>query len=163
MAYRIVDVATIPVLAIREAAMPRFFRSGLKGIQGSAPLAVTLLKRTAPLGLLAGAAAFIAAPLIPHLVGNGFRETVSALRWLCLIPLFRSIHQMTGGAITGSGLQKYRTATQLAAAGMNVGLNLWLIPRHGWLGAAWASLATDGMLAVLNSGLLAVMYSSSAR
>ena len=33
MAYRIMNVATIPILAIREAAMPRFFRSGLGGIQ----------------------------------------------------------------------------------------------------------------------------------
>jgi O-antigen/teichoic acid export membrane protein len=161
MAYRIIDVATIPVVAIREAAMPRFFRSGVKGIRGPAPLAFSLLKRTLPLGLLAMTVAFAAAPIVPHLVGNGFRETVSALRWLCLIPLFRSIHQMLGGAITGSGFQSYRTAIQLLAAGLNVGLNVWLIPRHGWLGAAWSSLATDGTLAVLNCGLLAVMYRSA--
>ena len=53
MAYRIIDVATIPILAIREAAMPRFFRSGLGGIRGAAPFAVVLLKRALPLGVLA--------------------------------------------------------------------------------------------------------------
>jgi O-antigen/teichoic acid export membrane protein len=157
MAYRIIDVATIPVLAIREAAMPRFFRRGIDGIRESAALAVVLLKRTVPLGLLAMVLIVGVAPVVPHLAGSGFRETVSALRWLCLIPLFRSIHQMTGSAITGSGLQRYRTGTQLAAVGLNVGLNLWLIPRHGWLGAAWSSLATDGMLAVLNCAALAAM------
>ena len=148
MAYRIIDVATIPILAIREAAMPRFFRSGVDGIRGAAPLAVVLLKRAVPLGLLAAVIVFVTAPLIPHLAGSGFRETVSALRWLCLIPLFRSLHQMTGSAITGSGLQRYRTLSQMLAVALNVGLNVWLIPRHGWLGAAWSSLATDGMLAV---------------
>jgi O-antigen/teichoic acid export membrane protein len=157
MAYRIIDVATIPVLAIREAAMPRFFRRGIDGIRESAALAVVLLKRTVPLGLLAMVLIVGVAPVVPHLAGSGFRDTVSALRWLCLIPLFRSIHQMTGSAITGSGLQRYRTGTQLAAVGLNVGLNLWLIPRHGWLGAAWSSLATDGMLAVLNCAALAAM------
>src|SRR5271170_8299176 len=91
MAYRIIDVATIPILAIREAAMPRFFRSGLGGIRGAAPLAIALLKRAMPLGFLAGAAVFVTAPLIPHLAGSGFGETVFALRWLCLIPLFRSL------------------------------------------------------------------------
>lgn len=30
------------------------------------------------------------------------------------------------------------------------GRNFWLIPHHGWAGAAWASLATDGGLAVVN-------------
>ncbi|AXC10905.1 polysaccharide biosynthesis protein [Acidisarcina polymorpha] len=157
MAYRIVDVATIPVVAIREAAMPRFFKRGLIGIAGSAELAAKLLKRTIPLGLLAMAAIFLTAPLVPHLVGQGFRETVLALRWLCIIPVFRSIHQMTGSAMTGSGLQKYRTVSQVLAVILNVALNLWLIPSHGWLGAAWSSLWTDGMLAVLNCSALALM------
>ncbi len=158
MAYRIIDVATIPILAIREAAMPRFFRSGVDGIRAAAPLAVVLLKRAVPLGLLAAVIVFVTAPLIPHLAGSGFRETVLALRWLCLIPLFRSLHQMTGSAITGSGLQRYRTLSQMLAVALNVGLNVWLIPRHGWLGAAWSSLATDGMLAVMNCGALGLMY-----
>lgn len=159
MAYRIVDVATIPVLSIREAAMPRFFRHGVEGVKGGTRLAVQLLKRAVPLGLLAMVAVYLAAPLVPRLVGQGFAETVSALRWLCVIPLFRSIHQMTGSAITGAGLQRYRTASQLFAAALNIGLNVWLIPRHGWLGAAWASLLTDGSLAITNSAILAFIYS----
>ncbi len=157
MAYRIIDVATIPILAIREAAMPRFFRSGLGGIRGAAPFAVVLLKRALLLSVLAAVAIFVTAPLVPHLAGSGFQETVSALRWLCLIPLFRSLHQMSGSAITGSGLQRYRTVSQMLAVALNVGLNVWLIPRHGWLGAAWSSLATDGLLAAMNCGALAVM------
>jgi len=35
-------------------------------------------------------------------------------------------------------------------------LNLFLIPAYGWHGAAWASLATDGGLCVVNSLLLQV-------
>jgi O-antigen/teichoic acid export membrane protein len=163
MAYRILDVATIPIVAIREAAMPRFFRSGVEGIRAAAPLAIVLLKRAVPLGLLAAGGVFVTAPLIPHLAGSDFRETVSALRWLCLIPLLRSLHQMSGSAITGSGLQRYRTLTQMFAVALNVGLNLWLIPRHGWLGAAWSSLATDGMLAAMNCGVLALMFRLSPR
>ncbi len=158
MAYRIIDVATIPILAIREASMPRFFRSGLGGIRGAAPFAVVLLKRALPLGVLAAGAIFVTAPAVPRLAGSGFQETVSALRWLCLIPLFRSLHQMSGSAITGCGLQRYRTVSQMLAVGLNVGLNVWLIPRHGWLGAAWSSLATDGMLAIVNCATLVVMY-----
>jgi O-antigen/teichoic acid export membrane protein len=157
MAYRVIDVATIPIVAVREAAMPRFFRSGSGGIRGAAPFAWRLLWRTLPLGALAGLAVFVAAPLVPRLAGGGFQESAPALRWLCLIPLFRSAHQMTGSAITGSGLQRYRTLSQLLAVGLNVGLNVWLIPRHGWLGAAWSSLATDGMLAAANCGALGLM------
>ncbi len=161
MAYRVVDVATIPILAIREAAMPGFFRRGAEdGISGAGGLARALMKRSLPLGILAALAIFVSAPLAPHLVGKGFKETVSALRWLCLIPVFRSIHQISGAAITGGGFQRYRTLIQLLAAALNVLLNLWLIPLHGWLGAAWASLGTDAILAVLNSGVLALLYRS---
>jgi O-antigen/teichoic acid export membrane protein len=52
-------------------------------------------------------------------------------------------------------VQKYRTASQLVAAAFNFCLNLWLIPTHGWLGAAWASLITDAALGAMNTFLLA--------
>jgi O-antigen/teichoic acid export membrane protein len=74
---------------------------------------------------------------------------VSALRWLCLIPVFRSFHLSAGDAIAGVGQQKFRLACQLFAAGFNIGLNALLIPRYSWMGAALASLLTDGSLAAL--------------
>jgi O-antigen/teichoic acid export membrane protein len=74
---------------------------------------------------------------------------VSALRWLCLIPLFRSFHLCSGDAMAGAGQQKFRLLCGLFAAGLNFSLNLYLIPHYSWLGAAIASLATDGSLAVI--------------
>ena len=115
------------------------------------------------LGLLASVGMFVAAPLIPHLAGQGFQESILALRWLCLIPPLRSIHLMAGCALTGAGLQKYRTATQTGAVALNFALNLWLIPAHGWRGAAWSSLATDGALAAMNWGVLKMLIASSER
>jgi O-antigen/teichoic acid export membrane protein len=157
MAYRVIDIASIPVYSIRDAAMPRFFREGVGGLALASGLVWRLLKRAAPLTILAAIAMFLCAPLLPLIVGRGFSETVSAVRWLCLIPFFRSFHQMTGSALTGAGLQRYRTATQFSAAALNFGLNLWLIPTHSWLGAAWASLATDGLLGVGNWSILTVL------
>ena len=106
---------------------------------------------------------FVLAPLIPLLVGRGFAESVSALRWLCLIPVFRSVHGVTGGVLTGAGLQRYRSVTQIVAAAGNFVLNLWLIPTHGWLGAAWASLVTDGGLGAMNAGVLALLCRSAVQ
>ncbi len=37
----------------------------------------------------------------------------------------------------------------MVAAVVNVSLNLWLIPLYSWRGAAWASVVTDGLLALL--------------
>jgi len=162
MAYRIVEIATIPIFSIRDAAMPRFFRFGRAGIAASADLSNRLMRRTLSLGALAAVGMFVAAPLIPFVVGHGFTEGVAALRWLCLIPLFRSIHQMTGSALAGAGMQNYRTATQLAAATLNFFLNLWLIPTWGWHGAAWSSLCTDAALAAMNWGTLRIQLNRSA-
>lgn len=150
LAYRIVDMATIPIIAVDAAVLPRFFRQGLDDAEGAVDLSERLAKRSAVLGIGLAVCMFAAAPLIPHLIGSGFKESVLALRWLCLIPAFRGVHQLTGSAVTGLGFQRYRTMAQFAAAAFNFGLNVWLIPRYGWMGAAWASLATDGGLGIVN-------------
>jgi O-antigen/teichoic acid export membrane protein len=132
------------------AAFPRLFRKGIEGAQSIADYSVRILKRTAPLALLSAVAMALAAPTIPHLLGRGFGESVLALRWLCLLPFFRSFQLSAGDAVTASGHQKLRLGTQVLAAAINFGMNLYLIPRYSWRGAAWASLATDGLLAASN-------------
>jgi O-antigen/teichoic acid export membrane protein len=150
MAYRVVDIATIPITALDTAALPRYFRQSQKGVKSVVDISVRLARRAALLGIIMSGSLFLTAPLIPRIVGIGFTGSVAALRWLCLIPAFRGIHQLTGSAITGMGFQRYRTMAQFGASALNLLLNLWLIPRYGWLGAAWASLVTDGGLGAAN-------------
>ena len=150
MAYRVVNIGSMPVMSVAGAALPRFFREGVKGVSATVSMARALLKRTAVMGIVISAAMFVCAPIIPHLVGKSYAESVSALRWLCLIPFFRCFHLSAGDAIAGAGLQKFRLVSQSIAAGGNLLLNLYLIPRYSWYGAAWASLATDGALGIMN-------------
>jgi O-antigen/teichoic acid export membrane protein len=157
MAYRVVNIATVPINSVHAAAFPRFFREGVHGIKSTEQFARKLLKRTAILGVVGAAGMFFCAPLLPRIAGPDFAASVSALRWLCLIPLFRCFHLSAGDAITGAGFQKFRLLSQVLAAAGNFGLNLYLIPRYSWHGAAWASLLTDGSLAVLNWTVLFVL------
>ena len=151
MAYRVVDVCTLPLYAVQVAAFPRFFKKGAEaGLKNTKVFALKILARTGPLSFAAAAAMFFVAPLSPHVVGRGFSDSVIALRWLCLIPLFRSFHISAGDALTSSGHQKLRLSTQAAAATFNFMVNLYLIPRYGWHAAAWSSLATDAGLATMN-------------
>ena len=154
MAYRIVNIGTMPVMSIVSAAFPSFFRAGAKGISATLPMATLLLKRTALLGIVITCGLFLSAPLIPHFVGHSYVESVRALRWLCLIPFFRCFHLSAGDAIAGAGYQRYRLVSQSIAAGGNLLLNLYLIPKYSWWGAAWASLITDGGLSFMNWGAL---------
>jgi O-antigen/teichoic acid export membrane protein len=157
VAYRVIDVACVPFGSIQVAASPRFFRKGIEGVHSTTAYALRIIKRTAPVALLSIVVMLVAGPIIPRLVGASFSESVSVLRWLCLLPLFRSLHWGAGDALTGAGHLKLRLGNHVAAAGFNVGANLYLIPHYGWLGAAWASLATDGLLAVLNWAALLVV------
>jgi O-antigen/teichoic acid export membrane protein len=162
MAYRIVDLATLPVQSLDAAALPRFCREGQGRPAAVGSLSFKLASRSALLGIVIAVCLFLTAPIIPHIVGNGFKESVMALRWLCLLPVFRGIHQLTGSAITGLGFQRYRTTAQCFAAALNFGLNLWLIPKYSWLGAAWTSLVTDGLLGLANWGLLQYLLNTRA-
>ena len=150
MAYRVIDVCTMPIVSIQGAAFPRFFRKGVDGVRSTAEYSVRIVRRTAPLALLSAVTMLLAAPIIPHLLGKGFGESVLAVRWLCLLPLFRSFQLSAGDAVTAAGHQKTRLGGQAAAAAFNFGINLYLIPHYSWRGAAWSSVATDGMLAIFN-------------
>ncbi len=150
MAYRVVNIGAMPIQSIVGAALPRFFREGAKGISATVPMARALLRRTAGLGILVSVGMFVCAPIIPLLAGKSFAESVTALRWLCLIPFFRCFHLSAGDAIAGAGHQKFRLVSQSIAAAGNLLMNLYLVPRYSWHGAAWASLATDGALGAMN-------------
>jgi O-antigen/teichoic acid export membrane protein len=154
MAYRVIDVCTAPITSIHAAAFPRFFRKGLDGVRSTAEYGMQLVKRTAPLALLFTAAMLLGGPILPHLVGKDFAESVVALRWLCLLPLFRSLQLAAGDGITGAGYQKLRLYGMAGAAAFNFAVNLYLIPHYSWHGAAWSSIATDGALAIFNWVLL---------
>jgi O-antigen/teichoic acid export membrane protein len=149
-AYRVVDLATIPVNAIDSACIPRYFSLNNQGHQA----VVRMARKILPIGALSGLACAIltllAAPFAVRIVGHGFSGALPIFRWLCWLPAVRGVHQLAGGVLTATGLQNYRTVAQFAVAALNLILNILWIPVHGWLGAAWASLASDGALAVLN-------------
>jgi O-antigen/teichoic acid export membrane protein len=157
LAYRVIDVATTPVIALRDAAVPRFFRDGKNDPQALRKLTERLMQRSVLLMLLAAVIIYASAPLIPLLLGASFADSVPAVRWLCLIPMLRAVHQMSGCAVMGLGKQKYRTAAQLTVAVFNFLLNIFWIPAYGWRGAAWSSLLSDGLLAILNWGILLLL------
>jgi O-antigen/teichoic acid export membrane protein len=154
VAYRVVNIATLPIMAIQGAALPRYFREGVNGVTATEPFAKRILTRTIFIGVIGAVIMYLVAPLIPHLLGSDFTKSGSALRWLCIIPILRCVHLGAGDAISGAGYQKFRLASQFSAATINFLMNLLLIPRYSWVGAAIASLITDGSLAVMNWTLL---------
>lgn len=144
-AYRFVDVAFIPINGLLISSYPDFFKQGAAGIRGSRNWALKLLPWAAAYGSLAAIALFAMAGLIPFVLGIEYARTPEMLRWLSPLILLKSVEFFIANVLTGSGYQGVRTVIQGAIALVNVALCLWLIPTIGWLGAALASVAADGV------------------
>lgn len=148
-AYRLIDVSCAPLRAITAATYPSFFREGQKGLTATFTFAKKILNKAGLVSLACSIGLFVCAPLLPRILGAGFSQTVEALQWLALLPVLKCFHILLGDSLTGAGYQRVRASMQIAVAGFNVGINFWLIPAYSWRGAAWSSLASDGLLATL--------------
>jgi O-antigen/teichoic acid export membrane protein len=147
-AYRIADVAFVPVAALSSATLARFFRHGRNGVAGTVRFTKKLLPYAAGYGLVAVALLFVGSSVVPELLGKDFARSAIALRWLSPLVFFKSIHYLLANSLSGSGHQSLRASIQVGIVLLNVLLNLWLIPAYSWRGAAWSSLASDGALVV---------------
>lgn len=148
-AYRVIDVTMTPVRSLAAAAYPHFFRKGVGGMAATYPYALSLIAKTIIYGSTASAGLWLIAPVLPQVLGPKYEAVAPAVRWLALIPFLRCIHSFLADALSGAGFQRTRTAIQVLVALVNIGLNLVILPRYSWRGAAWTSLGCDGLLVVL--------------
>ena len=160
-AYRIIEVAMIPVISLLGASYAQFFRHGAKGIQGSLAFAKKIVPFSAGYGLIASLGVCAFASFIPTILGEEYRDAVGALRWLSPLIFFKALQFFAADTLTGAGLQGVRTILQAAFAGSNALMNFWLIPLYSWKGAAISSLITDGVL-VLALWALIFYYSKKS-
>jgi O-antigen/teichoic acid export membrane protein len=156
-AYRIIDVSFIPISSVLYAAYPRYFRHEPGDVRGTYNCAKRLLPVPLGFALSAFVVLLLGAPLIPTILGADYSRTVEAVRWLSILPLSKTIHYFFADALSGAGYQAPRTLLQVIVAIFNVFLNLWVIPAYSWRGAAWSSLASDGVLALLVWSMITVL------
>ena len=81
-AYRLIDVAFVPVNSFLTAAYPGFFRAGKGGIHASIQFGAGLFKRILPYSLCVSAGLLICAPLVPLVLGHEYVQATETLRWL---------------------------------------------------------------------------------
>jgi O-antigen/teichoic acid export membrane protein len=147
-AYRTVSVACVPLFSLLAVTYPLFFQHGTRGIGASRRFARGVASYAVGAGLAATLAVLLAGHVVVKVLGAGFEDTAVILRWLCVLPTLRAIQFLFADALTGAGLQATRIRIQAAVAGLNVILNLALVPWLGWAGAIGSALASDVILAV---------------
>jgi O-antigen/teichoic acid export membrane protein len=150
VAYRLISMAFMPVLAVLQAMFPRYFAVGSAG----GLTATSALARRLALPLLAyavGATVLLVAitPVLPVLLGEEYRESSRFLLLLAPLVLFKVVQTVTGDALTGAGMQTTRTLCVATAAGVNIAVNIALIPVLGVMGAIIATYVAEVTQVVL--------------
>ena len=151
-AYRFITIAFFPLNAILGAAHRYFFLSGGKGegggLAGARRYAIKILPLTLAYGLSMSTALWFLAPYLVNMLGSGYSEVESALRWLAVLPLIYSISAPFADALTGSRLQSIRSKGTLVTLAFNLTLNVMLIPSFGWRGAVVSTIFTQTIFLV---------------
>lgn len=145
-AYRLLEIALVPIRALVVASMASFWRDSQEP-GGGARLARRLSVPTAIYGVVAMVAIWLGAPLVTIALGSAYHESIDVLRWLAPVPLILGMQAFPATALTTEGYLRPRVVLVVAAAAFNIALNIFLIPRFGWKGAAAATLVTEVALA----------------
>lgn len=160
-AYRAITVAMLPINAILSASYARFFRQGTHGLHQSMSYAQRILPVTAIYGVAAAVGLFAFAPLVPIVLGDSYKQSVSALRWLAILPALRGVQEILGEVLSGAGYVSVRGSISLIVAIFNISMNVMLIPIYSWKGAVWASLLSSIIL-ILSLTLASRFYRNSS-
>ena len=100
-AYRLLDMAFVPVRSLLASSYSRFFEAGKLGVRGS----LTVAKRILPIMLgytvIAAIGLMLCAPIVPMILGAEYGSTVEALRWLAPILVFRALQFIAANTLAG--------------------------------------------------------------
>jgi O-antigen/teichoic acid export membrane protein len=153
--FRLVEAMRLLPAAVLAVVFPELCRATTT--QPMKRLAIVL----GATGLLAMAFTFTSAEGIVHLTyGEAYYGAVNALRILSLsLPFFFLNYALTHQVIAWDGQRRYLAIT-CAALAANVIANVLLIPRYGMVGAAWATLLTELVVA---AGCLAALRGQAVR
>lgn len=148
--YKFADVLAVVTSAVIGPAMtllmshwpgsPERFRERSR----QTALALALLASLALTGFWA-----IARPLVTLLYGERFGAAVLSTRLLLLGACFTMIAQVGFNLLVASGRQRLYPLVGVVGLAINVGLNLVLIPRASFTGAAVATLITEALVLVV--------------
>lgn len=148
---RLVDALAIIPTVFMAAALPlfsHFFQHNVDQFQRWIKVSFRLL-----LALILPVCAltvFYAADIIRLFYGSEYAPSASALAILIWAEVFVYGGLIFDGALVASGRQRYGTLLAAGMAIFNLLINVWGIPRYGFVAAAWASAISYSLGLVLS-------------
>ena len=93
----------------------------------------------AALALMTAGLAAIARDLLHVMTHGQYDAAAGVVVWTAVGVFFYGIYLLTSIGLNITKNTRYYPVSTAIGAGVNLGLNLWLIPRYGIIGAAWAT------------------------
>lgn len=145
VAVRVMSLAIMGGVFAASAALPWLSRAHHRGELGAAVLRLTAA--TAVLGAAISCALLPLRGVVLSLFGDSFTLASTALSWLLLAAFLIHVGAPLLTAVVARG--EGRAVLYIAAAGLaiNIAGNAWLLPIHGMVGAALATVATEAWVA----------------
>ena len=104
--------------------------------------------------VVSGGVYFLAPWIINVLSGSGFEKSILVLRILLIAMIFAYLGHLVGFTLIALGKQKQVLWVGVISLIVNIGGNLVFIPYWGINGAAWVTVATEAIAAILMTGML---------
>ncbi len=150
-AYRICFLVILIGHSLQVAYLPALSRAAHRSSQEVSQLVNRALEFCAALAIpMATGGILLAGPLLVNLFGPEYGEGADAFRLLLVSVAFMFLHGLLGITLLAHDRTRVLMWIQAIAASLNIVLNLILIPRHGIMGAAVATVIAEGLILTLD-------------
>ncbi len=148
-AYRVVQLGSLPLRVVGQAAFHRFIPDGDDGennyhLRRAAKLTGVMFV----IAVATAAGIYLAMPLVEVLLIGQFDEAAEIIPWLLLFLPLIALSGTPMNGLLGLGRAAERAMVYVSSACVSVVLYLTLIPGRGWQGAVMATLGSEVYLAV---------------
>ena len=148
--YKIAGAVLLLYTAFRFAWGPYMFELAQNGETARRTYPRVLNVLVAVLGFFALALVAISPELFEWFVGKAYWSARAVLIPISLSVLFDAMSLFFGAALQTRDRTIYIPVVTGFVALLNILLNIWLIPRYGFMGAAWATFVSYVALAYMN-------------
>lgn len=156
VAQRVVELATLPLVALQEALWPRIYASDDPNTRLRRSGALLVL-----LSLASGALLAASAPLLPWLLGESYAPAAQAMAALALLPAVQMVRNLGNAWLIANVSSTALYAVYAASALAGVVLALLLVPQFEVSGAVWALYGSEGA-AVAVAWIVAWLYAAKS-
>lgn len=145
-ALRVLDLAVAAAMVLITPLLPALVRAAADR-QELHDLYTRILRLalacTAPLAI---AGPVLAAPLVLLLYGPKYMASVPAVILIAWVGMMALLNILNSYVLLALNTVKFSAWVTGGAAALSIGLNLWLVPTHGHIAAAWTMIASEALM-----------------